>query len=87
MRLSVSEETSGVDNLIAIVWGFGLEVFCPLLSLQAKCHQYWPEVSTVSFEDLVVTLIDTQELAYYTIRTFRMSRVSLWSNELGEGSY
>lgn len=47
-----------------------------LFTLQAKCHQYWPEAGSVSFGDLTVTIIEVQELAYYTIRTFRMNRVS-----------
>ena len=43
--------------------------------LQAKCHQYWPEAGSVTIGDLAVTLIESQELAYYSIRTFRMNKV------------
>ena len=50
--------------------------FISLSSPQAKCHQYWPEAGSVSFGELTVTIIDTQELAYYSIRTFRMNRVN-----------
>ena len=50
-----------------------------LPSSQAKCHQYWPEAGSVSFGDLTVTILEVQELAYYTIRTFRMQRVQMTS--------
>ncbi|XP_064387090.1 receptor-type tyrosine-protein phosphatase S-like isoform X2 [Halichondria panicea] len=41
---------------------------------RAKCHQYWPEVGSLTLEDISVTLIEIQQLAYYTVRTFKMSR-------------
>ena len=50
-----------------------------LSSSQAKCHQYWPEAGSVSFGDLTVTILEVQELAYYTIRTFRMQKVQMTS--------
>ena len=56
--------------------------FLPPSSLppsQAKCHQYWPEAGSVSFGDLTVTILEVQELAYYTIRTFRMQKVQMTS--------
>ena len=46
------------------------------LSLQTKCHQYWPEVGSMNMGDITITLIEVQDLAYYTIRTFRVTRVS-----------
>eukprot|EP00731_Ephydatia_muelleri_P018084 Em0011g124a len=41
---------------------------------RAKCHQYWPEVGSIILEDLVITLVESQELAYYTVRTFQMKK-------------
>ena len=58
-----------VNNTFFADWGL---IF---LVLQAKCHQYWPEAGSVTIGDLAVTLIESQELAYYTIRTFRMNKV------------
>ena len=49
----------------------------PSPCLQVKCHQYWPESGSLGLDDITVTLIDTQELAYYTIRTFRVTKVRL----------
>ena len=46
--------------------------------LQVKCHQYWPETGSLGLGDITVSVIDTQELAYYTIRTFRVIMVKLW---------
>ena len=67
------------------VAGLGLTVYSERMSpsllfpssLQAKCHQYWPEAGSVSFGDLTVTILEVQELAYYTIRTFRMQKVQM----------
>ena len=42
---------------------------------QVKCHQYWPETGSLGLDDMTVTVIDTQDLAYYSIRTFRLSMV------------
>lgn len=44
--------------------------------LQVKCHQYWPEVGSMNMGDLTISLIEIQELAYYTIRTFHLSKVN-----------
>lgn len=44
--------------------------------VQLKCHQYWPEVGSINMGDLTIMLIEVQELAYYTIRTFRLTKVS-----------
>ena len=40
-----------------------------------KCHQYWPEVGGMTMGDISINLIEIQELAYYTIRTFHVSKV------------
>ena len=43
--------------------------------LQVKCHQYWPEVGGMTMGDISINLIEIQDLAYYTIRTFHVSKV------------
>lgn len=43
---------------------------------QTKCHQYWPTTGSISYNDLTITMVDQQTLAYYTIRTFIMNMVS-----------
>ena len=40
-----------------------------------KCHQYWPETGSLGLGDITISIIDTQELAYYTIRTFKIAKV------------
>ena len=55
---------------------FDIPTILTVLPPQAKCHQYWPEVGSLNLGDITVTLIEVQQLAYYTVRTFRMSRVS-----------
>jgi Protein-tyrosine phosphatase len=47
---------------------------------QIKCDQYWPNRGTYTYGALHVTLIDSAELATYTIRTFLVSRVSILCN-------
>jgi protein tyrosine phosphatase len=41
---------------------------------RVKCHQYWPETGSLGLGDITVSVIDTQELAYYTIRTFKVAK-------------
>ena len=45
--------------------------------IQVKCHQYWPDPvgSSADFGDLTVTLIDQQELAHLSLRTFDLVKV------------
>ncbi|VDM91779.1 unnamed protein product [Onchocerca ochengi] len=37
-----------------------------------KCNQYWPTRGSSHYGHIQVTLLDTLELAHYTIRTFRL---------------
>lgn len=39
-----------------------------------KCDQYWPTRGTETYDQLTVTITETQELATYCIRTFQVSR-------------
>lgn len=40
-----------------------------------KCFKYWPE-DTELYGDIKITLLKTETLAEYTVRTFAMERVS-----------
>ncbi|VDN02788.1 unnamed protein product [Thelazia callipaeda] len=41
-----------------------------------KCNQYWPSRGSSHYGYIQVALLDTLELAHYTIRTFRLQRRS-----------
>lgn len=47
----------------------------PLCFLQVKCCKYWPD-DTEIYKDIKVTLIETELLAEYVIRTFAVEKVS-----------
>ena len=47
----------------------------PAISLQVKCDQYWPARGTETYGLIQVTLLDTVELATYTVRTFALYKV------------
>lgn len=62
-----------------------LTLICKLLSfspfrLQVKCDQYWPTRGTETYGLIQVTLLDTVELATYSVRTFALYKVkcSVW---------
>lgn len=42
---------------------------------QVKCDQYWPGRGTDTYGMIQVTMLDTVELATYTIRTFALYKV------------
>jgi len=44
-----------------------------------KCDTYWPLEGTEAYGPIIVTLTDCMELATYTVRTFQIERVSLFS--------
>lgn len=45
-------------------------------SSQVKCVRYWPDDTEV-YGDIKVTLIETEPLAEYVIRTFTVQKVSV----------
>lgn len=47
-----------------------------LWGLQVKCSRYWPEDSD-TYGDIKITLVKTETLAEYVVRTFALERVSL----------
>jgi len=46
-----------------------------LLCGQVKCCKYWPDDSDL-YGDIKITLLKTETLAEYTVRTFALERVS-----------
>lgn len=47
----------------------------PPSSLQVKCDQYWPTRGSETYGLIQVTLLDTVELAAYSVRTFALYKV------------
>lgn len=43
---------------------------------QVKCCKYWPDDSEM-YGDIKITLLKTETLAEYTVRTFALERVRL----------
>ena len=51
-----------------------------------KCSRYWPEDSDM-YGDIKITLVKTETLAEYVVRSFALERVSLlWSPGLSWGA-
>lgn len=48
-------------------------IFLP--PLQVKCDQYWPTRGTETYGLIQVTLLDTVELATYSVKTFALYKV------------
>lgn len=46
------------------------------MTLQVKCDQYWPSRGTETYGMIQVTMLDTAELATYSVRTFSLYKVS-----------
>lgn len=46
------------------------------MTLQVKCDQYWPSRGTETYGMIQVTMVDTVELATYSVRTFSLHKVS-----------
>lgn len=47
---------------------------CVFVCVQVKCCKYWPD-DTEIYNDMKVTLIETQLLSEYVIRTFAVEKV------------
>ena len=50
---------------------------CYDMSLQLKCHKYWPD-ETQDYGDISVMLVKQEHYSDYIIRTFNLKRVSCW---------
>lgn len=46
-----------------------------LFLCQVKCDQYWPSRGTETYGMIQVTMLDTVELATYSVRTFALYKV------------
>lgn len=46
-----------------------------LLLCQVKCDQYWPSRGTETYGMIQVTMLDTVDLATYSVRTFALYKV------------
>lgn len=55
------------------------------MGLQVKCSRYWPEDSDM-YGDIKITLVKTETLAEYVVRTFALERVSLLSRGPSRGA-
>ncbi|KHN75199.1 Tyrosine-protein phosphatase Lar-like [Toxocara canis] len=59
-----------------MVWEEGSVTIVMLTKLEernrVKCDQYWPTRGSSAYGNIQVTLLDTLELAHYTIRTMRL---------------
>ena len=51
----------------------GVDPMCSCL--QVKCDQYWPVRGTETYGMIQVTMLDTVELATYSVRTFALYKV------------
>lgn len=52
-----------------------VKLCCLLMFKQVKCCKYWPDDSEM-YGDIKITLLKTETLAEYTVRTFALERVS-----------
>lgn len=57
---------------------FSVTIRTPTVGLkQVKCDQYWPGRGTETYGMFQVAMLDTVELATYTIRTFALYKVTM----------
>lgn len=61
-----------IGLLVAESWDKSSECW---LFVQMKCCKYWPD-DTELYGDIKITLLKTETLAEYTVRTFAMERVT-----------
>ncbi|CAD5214257.1 unnamed protein product [Bursaphelenchus xylophilus] len=63
-----------------MVWEQESAVIVMLTKLEersrVKCSQYWPSKGSAMYGHIRVTLVDTNELAHYTIRTMRLEHMA-----------
>uniref|UniRef100_A0A914XWI7 protein-tyrosine-phosphatase n=1 Tax=Panagrolaimus superbus TaxID=310955 RepID=A0A914XWI7_9BILA len=63
-----------------MVWEQNSNIIVMLTNLQEgsrpKCDQYWPNRDKTKYGHIIVTIVDTLELAHYTIRTFKIENLA-----------
>nr|CAH8863550.1 unnamed protein product [Trichobilharzia regenti] len=69
------------EDFWTMVWEQNTSVIVMLSKIiekgQVKCDQYWPTISgTLIFSNLIITHLETTELANYTIRSFELRKES-----------
>lgn len=64
-------------NKVIFIWHCFLKRFLFRLEERSrvKCSQYWPSRSSATYGHISVTVLDTVELAHYTIRTMRLEHL------------
>ncbi|VDQ02294.1 unnamed protein product [Trichobilharzia regenti] len=67
------------EDFWTMVWEQNTSVIVMLSKIiekgQVKCDQYWPTISgTLIFSNLIITHLETTELANYTIRSFELRK-------------
>lgn len=71
--LGLSEQEGQTRRLLVFSHPLIRPCLCP--SSQVKCVRYWPDDTEV-YGDIKVSLIETEPLAEYVIRTFTVQKVS-----------
>uniref|UniRef100_A0AC35GJR7 Protein-tyrosine-phosphatase n=1 Tax=Panagrolaimus sp. PS1159 TaxID=55785 RepID=A0AC35GJR7_9BILA len=68
-----------MDDFWRMVWEQNSNVIVMLTRLEEggrpKCEQYWPNRDKTVYGRIIVTILDTVELAHYTIRTFKIDNM------------
>ncbi|ESO00970.1 hypothetical protein HELRODRAFT_192507 [Helobdella robusta] len=68
------------DDFWRMVWQEGSDVIVMVTKLEErnriKCNQYWPMRGSEMFGDIEVVLMESVELAHYTIRTLHITKTS-----------
>ncbi|VDO81282.1 unnamed protein product [Schistosoma margrebowiei] len=78
-KLSIAPLPNTFDSFWTMIWEQNTSVIVMLSKLiemeQVKCDQYWPNNGTLIFSDkLIVTHLETNELANYVIRCFELKK-------------
>lgn len=86
MEIQPSQQSCKTDSFMLHLLQFSMCFFqecqyevqlcCFIFFKQVKCCKYWPDDSEM-YGDIKITLLKTETLAEYTVRTFALERVSL----------
>ncbi|XP_031551961.1 receptor-type tyrosine-protein phosphatase kappa-like [Actinia tenebrosa] len=67
-----------LDDFWRMIWDHEISSIAMLTNLlelgKRKCHQYWPDKNSARYSDITVTNHKTEVFAYFTIRTFFVSK-------------
>lgn len=78
-----SEKASSIITEInaSLPGEFVLTCYVCVVSKQVKCYKYWPD-DTEMYGDIKISLLKTETLAEYAVRTFSLERVSITFSEV-----